>query len=175
MRRMFTVAATVAAFGIAGVAAAQSPTQGDLTPVGVTVRGGVTLPLDSTLTNLGNTLLDLGADYVLPESLIKGGGDTFFSIDYWGKGISFGQGSVIPLMINQRWYTGGTPLRRSYFFVGVGMAFVDVDTSNSAVGARAGIGQELGEHIIAEISGFVSDKAGDAHANAVTFSIGYKF
>jgi len=175
MRRMFIAAATVAALGIAGAAAAQSPTQSDLTPVNVTIRGGATIPLDSELTNLGNTLLDLGVEYQLPESLFGKLGETFVSLDYWGKGITFGQGSVVPLMLNQRWYVGGTQRQRSYFFLGAGVAFVDVASSNSAVGLRGGIGQELGDHIIGEIAGYISDRAGNARANAVTFCVGYRW
>jgi len=171
---MFTVAATVAAFGIVGVAAAQSSNSPDLTPTGVTVRLGASIPLDSSLTNLGNTLLDFGAEYTIPTPLIKGG-ETFLSVDYWGRNLNFGQGSVVPLFINQRWYTGSTETKRTYFFLGAGIDFIDVVSSNTALGLRGGFGEELGEHIIAEVAGYISDRAGGARANAVTFSIGYRF
>ncbi|AIE84960.1 hypothetical protein [Fimbriimonas ginsengisoli] len=174
MRKIYTVAATIAAIGIAGVAAAQSPTQPDLTPVNITVRAGIALPLDSALTNVGNTLLDLGVEYMIPTSLVKGS-ETFISLDYWTKGFN-GNGNVIPLMVNQRWYQGGADvLKRRYFFLGAGVAFVDVNRSNTAIGIRGGIGQELGEHIVAEIAGYLSDRAGGARANAITFSLGYRF
>jgi hypothetical protein len=174
MRRITTIAATIAAIGITSVAAAQSPTSPELTPVNITIRGGIVLPLDSKLTDVGNTLLDLGAEYTLPTPLIKGG-ETFFSVDYWTKGLG-GHGSVIPLMINQRWFQGtDSQIRRRYFFVGAGVAFVDVTRSNTAIGVRGGIGQELSDHVVAEIAGYLSDRAGGARANAVTFSLGYRF
>lgn len=174
MRRIITVAAMLAAIGITGVAAAQSPTAPDLTPVNVTFRGGVALPLDSRLTDVGNTLLDLGAEYMLPTPWIRGG-ETFFSLDYFTQGLN-GRGSVIPFMVNQRWYQGDeNQVRRRYFFLGAGVAFIDVNRSNTAIGIRGGIGQELSDHVVAEIAGYLSDRAGGARANAVTFSLGYRF
>lgn len=174
MRRTLNAVAAIAAFSIAGVASAQGGVTQDLTPVNVTVRLGVALPLDSALTDVGSTLIDLGAEYTIPTPLIKGG-ETYLSVDYWAKGIRGDKGSVVPLFLNQRWYRPGNQIRRGYLFLGAGVDFIDTTSSNTAVGLRGGIGQELGEHIIAEVSGWLSDRAGNARANAVTFSLGYRF
>lgn len=174
MRRMFTAAAAIAAFGVAGVASAQSNAP-DLTPTAVTFRAGVSLPLDDKLTDVGNSLINLGLEYIPSKSLIKGG-ETFYSLDYFAASFQGDRGTVMPLMINQRWYNGGPDVfRRSYLFLGVGVAFIDVTNSGTAVAVRGGYGQELSDHIIAEIAGYISDKAGGARANAVTVCLGYRF
>ncbi len=176
MRRKFTAAALAAALAMGGVAAAQQTGPLDTTPVNVTVRLGAALPLDNQLSNLGNSLIDVGAEYIIPQTWLKGT-ETFVSVDYWFKSISFGQGSVVPLAINFRWYSRGGVYgtHRSYFFLGGGVDFIDVVSSNTALGIRAGFGVELGEHIIAEVAGYASDRAGGARADAVTFSVGYRF
>lgn len=176
MRRIISAAATIAAFGIVGSASAQtSASNNDLTPTAVTFRGGVCLPLDQTLTDVANSLVDLGVEYVPSSSLFKGG-ETFYSLDYFSTGFHGNSGTVFVGAINQRWYNGGPDaFRRSYLFLGVGGAVIDVNKSGTAFAVRGGYGQELGEHVIAEIAGYISDRAGGARANAVTFSIGYRF
>lgn len=175
MRIMFTTAAVCAAIGISGVAAAQTNQPLDLTPTGVTVRAGVALPFDSSLTDVGNTLINIGVEYQPGNSLLKGS-DTFYSVDLFTPSIRLDRGTVVPVAINQRWYHGGPDVfRRGYVFAGVGPTFIDVDKSRIALGGRVGIGQELGEHVVAEIAGYISDKAGGARANSITFNLGYRF
>jgi len=176
MRRIISAAATIAAFGIVGSASAQtSLSSTDLTPTAVTFRGGVCLPLDQTLTDVANSLVDLGVEYVPSSSLIKGG-ETFYSLDYFSTGFHGSKGTVWTGAINQRWYHGGPDAyRRSYLFLGIGGSVLDVNTSGTAFAVRGGYGQELGEHIIAEVAGYISDRAGGARANSVTFSLGYPF
>lgn len=178
MKRMFTAAALFAAFGIAGVASAQQggPTA-DLTPYNVTVRGGVAIPLDSRLTDVGRTLIDLGVEYQLNNSLLKTG-ETFFSLDYLATNLRFQHGSVIPFMINQRFYLSqpvGDDYRRNYWFIGAGVSFIDISSSDTAIGLRGGFGAELSEHVVAELAGYISDRASGVRANAVTISLGYRF
>lgn len=174
MRRIFTATAVAAALGIFGGASAQTPTR-DLTPVAVTFRAGVCLPLDTKLTDAGNSLANLGVEYIPMTPLLKGG-ETFYSLDYFGNGFHGNHGTVYTIAVNQRWYNGGPDqFRRSYLFLGIGAAVIDVTKSSTTVAIRGGYGQELGEHVIAEIAGYLSDRAAGARANAVTFSLGYRF
>jgi hypothetical protein len=176
MRRIISAAATIAAFGIAGGASAQTTiSNNDLIPTAVTLRAGVCLPLDQTLTDVANSLVDLGVEFIPSSSLIKGG-ETFYSLDYFSTGFHGSKGTVWTAAINQRWYHGGPDVyRRSYLYLGIGAAVIDVNTSGTGFALRGGYGQELGEHIVAEIGGYISDRAGGARANAVTFSLGYRF
>jgi hypothetical protein len=171
--RIFTAAAVLAALGTAGAASAQTNTL-NLTPVGISVRGGVVLPLDSTLENLGNSLIGLGLEYQLPRSYLPNG-ETYLALDYFAPRIGGDKGSVFPLTINQRWYDNPDGLRRNYFFLGLGAAFIDVTNSEVAVALRGGYGIELGDRIFTEITGYVSDKAGGARANGVGLYLGYRF
>ncbi len=166
----------VAAFGIAGSAMAQGgPNDADLYPYGVTLRGGVAIPLDRNLTNVSSALANIGLDYDLRRPLLKNG-ETYLSFDYYFKGFGgTGGGSVIPIMINQRMYSGVEYDRRSYFFFGIGFAFINVNGTGTALAARGGVGLELGPRTIGEIAAIISDRAGGARATAITFNIGYRF
>jgi hypothetical protein len=173
MRRSLTAAALLAAFGICGAAAAQSRPE-ELYPTGITLRGGVAIPIDKSLTNVASALGDIGVEYTLTRPLLSAG-DTFLSFDYFWKAFGGnGGGSVSTLMLNQRVYTSEAEFR-SYYFFGVGAAFVNVGGNGTALAARLGVGQELGKAVIAEIGGYISDRTGGTRANAVTLSIGYRF
>ncbi len=166
----------VAALGIAGSAVAQGgPNDLDLYPYGVTLRGGIVLPVDRTLSNVASTLVNIGLDYDLRSSLFKTG-ETYISADYIFRGFGkSGGGSIVPLMLNQRMYTSDVDFKRSYFFFGVGVVFVNVGGAGRALAARGGVGMELGPRTIAEVALLLSDRAGGARANALTINIGYRF
>ncbi len=176
MRSMRLSAALAAALGVCGFAAAQNvPANIDYNANGFSVRGGVAVPLDSTLSDLGSTLIDIGVEWTFPTPLLANG-ETYLSADYFGKGIKFDKGSVIPLAINQRIYNRGDEQgQRTYYFFGVGIAFIDVDTSGTAALARAGFGKELGLNTFFETAGYISDRGGGARANSITFNLGYRF
>ncbi len=174
MKRTLLAAAVATALGVTGVASAQSIQPIDASPNNITLRGGVALPVDASLSNVSNTFTDIGIDYNFNNSLIKGG-DTYISIDVWFK--DFSSVSAYPLAINQRFYTGkNSNGLRSYFFVGVGVTWVSVtDSTFNSISARGGIGTELGQNIIAELTGYISDVAGGTRANAITLDLGYRF
>jgi hypothetical protein len=173
MRKTLNLAAMVAAFGIAGAAVAQR-NDADLYPYGITLRGGVAVPIDKNLTNVASALANIGVEYDLRTPLLKNG-ETYLTFDYFFKGFGGnGGGSVMPIMINQRMYTSQLDYR-SYFFFGIGAAFINVNGSGTALAARGGVGQELGPRTIAEIAAYISDRAGGARATAITFNIGYRF
>ncbi len=173
MRRTFTAAAFIATLGVCGVANAQQTSTINASPNNITIRGGVALPADRSLSDVSSTFINLGFEYQFGESLLKGG-ETYLSIDAFFN--NFNNVVAWPVAINQRFYSGTNAQgHRNYFFVGLGMTFVNVSSSGSAIAARAGIGTELGPNIIAEIGGYVSDRANGVRGNAITFNVGYRF
>ena len=180
MNKTFITTA-VAALGIVGVACAQSSTTViDATPSYLTLRGGVTFPLDDNLRESSDLFGALGLDYEFRSQLIRGS-TTYASVDWWFKGSNGGNGNVFPLTITQRFYNnhGNSYYKegRSYFFVGGGVAVIDVASKSSAkFCVRGGFGTELGPNIIAEASLTLSDKSKtNVRANAVGVYIGYRF
>jgi hypothetical protein len=176
MRRNNAIAVLAAAFGLSVAASAQnSPGQLDLTPYNIAVRAGVALPFDTGLSNYGNPLMDLGVEYTLPHSLLEFG-QTYVSLDYFANNLSFADG-VLPICLNQRFLIRRIPgsARRTYGFIGIGGADIAIGKANFVPAARAGVGADLGDAIFFEIAGTVSDIGQTARADAVTFSLGYRF
>ncbi len=173
MRRVISAAAILTAIGATAIAGAQTSSI-DTSPNNITIRGGVALPVDQSLSNVSNTFTNVGIEYLFNRSLIKGG-DTYLSVDAFFK--DFNGVTAYPVAINQRFFTGANPAgRRSYYFVGVGLTWTSVTNKTSnGVGARGGIGIELGPNIIAELTGYISDQAGGTRANAVAINLGYRF
>jgi hypothetical protein len=173
MRRL-TICAAFAA--LAGAASAQTVRPMDFNPSGITVRGGVVLPLDSTLSDVDNLFINIGLEFQIPRPLLRSG-ETYLSIDYWTNSFNDQDGTVLPIFVNHRFYQDNNkvPGARTYWFFGLGAAIIDVTSSGTAIAGRAGVGKELGENIIFETAVNLSDRAGGARANAVAFNIGYRF
>ena len=178
MRRFINLAAIGAALTVCGVASAQETR--DYTPVNFAFRLGVALPIDDNLSSLGDTLFAVGVDYRIDRPFFPNG-ETFFSIDWFGKSTSGAKGNVFPVNVNHKWFTSGTGLpttdeTRAYFFAGVGAVIIDVGTSDTVLGARAGIGVELGTYFFAEGAFYISDKgAGNVRSTAAALYLGYRF
>jgi len=173
MTRKLTTAAIIATIGACSAANAQVSNQLNTSPNNITIRGGIALPADSSLSNVSSTFTNLGFEYQFGDSLFKGG-DTFLSVDAFFN--NFDHVVAWPIAVNQRFYTGTNAAgHRSYYFIGVGMTFLNVTTSGGAIAARGGLGTELGPNIVAELGGYISDRAEGARGNAVTFNIGYRF
>jgi hypothetical protein len=180
MRRTIQLAAIAAALGICGGAMAQNSGQrSDVTPSGITFRGGIVFPLDEELRELSDVFFGLGADYLFPTQLIRGS-ETFASIDWWARGTNGRKGNVFPVALNQRFKLGPGLYNRefsNYFFVGAGAAIIDVGGSATKFMLRGGFGTELGPNIIAEGVLTLSDehKASGIHANSIGVYFGYRF
>lgn len=167
---------TLALFvGVSAVAAAQTDTGRDATPYGISVRAGVGFPLDNSLRNaLNSTLLGLGVEYTLTRPIFKGG-ETFFALDYFTSQIGR-KGNVIPLTINQRFYTSNREYgNRTYGFFGIGATFIDTPTNAAAFGGRLGAGLELGQHLYTEATLFLASQTNGINPNAAGVYVGYRF
>lgn len=175
MRRIITLAATFAAMALGVTASAQIDTTVDYYPYGCTIRGGVSLPIDSSLQNIGKTLLGLGIDYRFKEPLL-GGGETYLALDYFGTGITSAKGYVFPITLNHRFYTGKRGEgRRTYAFIGAGVSYIEYQDNATALTLRGGFGAELSDNIIFETAAYLSDKAAGTKVNSVAFYVGYRF
>ena len=172
--KLNTVAAVLAAFSVCGIASAQSD-QLNKVPTNISFRIGVALPIEKSLSDVSNTLLAFGIEYNLENSLF-GSGDTYIAVDFWTRNLNGFSDRVAPITINQRFYGGYRGAsRRTYTFVGLGVAFVDFGQSDSAFCARGGFGIELGDNTFTEFAATVGDRAGNVRPNALTFSLGYRF
>lgn len=169
---MRTLIAMLALSG-AAMASAQAVT----TPVNLSLRIGVAYPIDNATRDVVKNFIGAGFDYFLPRSLVQNG-ETSLSVDWLGKSGSGDKGNIFPIMLNQRWYNpnsanleGG----RSYFFLGAGVAVVDIVSTKTVLAARAGLRKEFGEHIFGELNIILSDDANGARANSAGIYLGYRF
>jgi hypothetical protein len=166
------------AIGLAGLclsASAIAQDNFDPTPSNINVRLGVSLPLDNALSNYGSPLIGLGVEYQLNSSL-AGSGVTYLSLDYLTSSSQF-SGGVYPFCINHRFYLnndrGG---HRTYAFVGVGGAIIDINGgSNTVLAARGGLGADIGEKLFFETTLLLTDSSHDQSADSISLYIGYRF
>ena len=177
MRRILISAAAATALGISASAMAQSNYPGTTyTPTNISVKAGVGIPLDSSLSNVVTTFVAVGGEFQLPTPLIKGG-DTYFSLDWFTKSLT-GKPSFLNLSVNERYYIGSDSQlgHRKYAFIGAGMDFLSITTSDNVVAFRAGLGAELGENIFSEAALYFGDKSSDGvHPSVVGLFVGYRF
>lgn len=148
-------------------------------PSNLGVRLGIGYSLDDDTRDLiGDGLLGVGFDYTFDESLLPQG-ETYLSIDWLGEGISGDKGNIFPIFINQRFFTSDVTERfqgnRSYYFVGVGGAIIDVTSTASVLAVRGGLGYELGEHVFVEGALVLSDIDADTRATSIGGYVGYRF
>ncbi|HVL38041.1 MAG TPA: hypothetical protein VM328_01500 [Fimbriimonadaceae bacterium] len=183
MKRFLSIAACAAAIGVSSSAQAQYTEGGDVfdaTPWGFAFRIGYAFPLDDNLREVSDSFFSFGIDYYLSRPFFRTG-ETYFSLDWYGKTISGQKGNFFPLMVNHKWYTERAPLtapegHRSYFFAGLGAVFMDTANSDVVIGARGGVGVELGPYFFAEGALTISERAsGRVHANTIGAYLGYRF
>lgn len=174
------MAAALAAVGIVGGAIAQETAKIDATPSYLTFRGGLLFPLDDNLRESSDLFGAIGIDYEFPTQLIRGS-TTYASIDWWFRTSNGDNGNVFPIAINQRFYSkGGSKFYdegRSYFFVGAGVAIIDVaGKSTGKWMLRGGVGMEIGPNVIAEgVITFSDESSTKVRANGIGVYLGYKF
>lgn len=145
-------------------------------PVNVSFRVGFVYSLDEFTRDITGNMIGVGADYHLTRSLFEGG-ETFLSFDWMGRSLSGAKGNMFPMCLNQRFFVSGDYEAgdRRYYFVGVGAAVIDVVSTNTALAARVGLGQEFGHHTFGEVTFVWSDAASGARATSVAAYLGYRF
>jgi hypothetical protein len=146
----------------------------DFTPYNIAVKVGVGLPLDSALADYGSPLIALGVEYTL-NGTTNSSGATYISLDYLTASTEFNKG-VFPLCINERFYfNSGKEGPRTYGFLGVGGAVVNVNSANTVIAGRAGLGADLGPNTFFETALLITDRAYGATGDSVTLYLGYRF
>ena len=176
MRKTLFSVAVMTALGVCGSASAQNMTNTmDFNMNGFTVRGGVGLVIDNNLSDFANTLINVGVDYTIPNTLIPGA-ETFLSIDYFFKGLGGEKGSIIPIAINGRWHDKGAFGTRNYVYGGIGLTVLDIVSTSTKFGLRGGFGKELSEAIVFELGVTYSEAdASNAKNTQFTLNLGYRF
>jgi hypothetical protein len=164
----------LAAIGLSQLASAQS--NFDVTPTNVAVRLGIGLPIDSALSNYGSPLIGVGVEYQFPQSLLPTGA-TYLSLDYETISTNFNSRGVWPFAINQRFYFGDAKAdgTRTYGFLGIGGAVVNLASANTVLAGRGGLGANLGPAIFFETTLLITGKASGASGDNVAMYIGYRF
>jgi hypothetical protein len=175
MKRILCLAALV---GAAAMSHAQLNMQ---QPTNLAFRLGIGLPFDEeTRDHIGSTLLGVGVDYFFERALIpSANGETYISIDWLARGSNGEHGNMFPIMLNQRWYAmddNPNDDRRTYFFAGLGAAFMDIDESDTVLAGRVGLGAELGPNIFGEANLVLTGPdSGGFHGTGINFYVGYRF
>lgn len=154
----------------------------DLTPSGVSIRGGIGFPSDSALRNGDRALIGLGADLYFSTSVIKSAGlSTYMSFDWLGRSQSGTTVNVFSILANVKLkpqnYGPDALETPFYFFGGLGIAFVEAGNvrSKGALGGRVGVGYDFGSKIFAEASYMMTSGSNGIRGNALGFYIGYRF
>ncbi len=167
MKRMIVLAAlcTAATLSFAQVEA----------PSNLTFRLGFVLPIDSSLRDAAKSFIGVGLDFYPNFTLVKGS-ESVLSLDWIGKSGSGSKGNIFPIMFNQKFNSGSGDVKsKSYFFVGAGVAFIDVTSQSTVLAARLGFGAELGSHLIGETALYYSDAVDGVHITSLGFYLGYRF
>ncbi|MDK3161119.1 hypothetical protein QPK87_31855 [Kamptonema cortianum] len=163
----------LAALGLAAIGSAQ--TNYLESPQNISLRLGYVYPVDARMRDVANSYIGVGVDFHTNLRLLEGA-STSLSVDWFGKSGSGAKGNAFPIMVNQRWYTGDEyDPGRSYFFVGAGIAVVDITSTKTVLAGRVGYGKFVGENIFGELAFTYSDGANGARATALGFYLGYKF
>lgn len=162
-----------ALFGIVVSATAQSSIQ----PSNVTFRFGVLVPLDDDVQDFSDDIfIGFGLDWFLESSLFDEG-ETYVSADWYGDNIDGGNANIVPVMINQRWYTSGNEYDgdRSWFSVGLGFAFTDLGANDEEFVGQVSVGKEFSENVNAEFRVFLMGKSNGLSGSAAGVYLGYRF
>ena len=164
----------IASLAISALASAQDSSIGN--PVNISFRAGFVYSLDNFTRNVTGNLIGVGAEYYLQRSLFADG-ETTLSADWMGRGLNGDKGNMFPIFLNQRWYVSGDyeDANRTYFYLGAGVAIIDVVSTNTVAAGRFGVGAEFGTHLFGELTLVYSDSSAGARASSVGAYLGYRF
>lgn len=167
--------AVLAAVGLVSMGCAQSVFE---EPTNIAFRLGYVYPIDANLRDAAPNYIGVGIDFFPTGWSLLKEGQTVVSFDWLGKSGSGAQGNVFPIMLNQRIYgdpPGVATFGRTYFQFGLGVAIIDVNSTDTVLAARVGMGKEFGEKIFGEVNFIYSEAGGGARATSLGFYVGYKF
>ncbi len=152
------------------------------TPSNIAARGGVVFPFDeNTREAMADTPIGVGFEVFLDRPFFSDAGEASLTFDWFARGLNGDKGNITMLALNQRFYSTDpavTPIgERSYYFVGVGMAFINVlgDTTEESFAGRIGAGKELGLHMYAEAAVTVTEDTSAGNGTSAGIYLGYRF
>lgn len=177
MKKNFALAALTLTLGLPVVASAQLQSNPpDVTPYNIAIRGGLGFAvLDNSIRDVSNTWINLGLEYTFDKSFIKDS-TSYLSVDWFGKSGSGGKGNFFPISLNQRFMLQ-KPINGydAYFFVGLGVSVLDIKTTNTVLGARGGVGVDLGPHLFGEAAAYLTTGSDGVHGNIISVAVGYRW
>jgi len=173
MKRLL-FAAAAAAFATVGFAQTMEA------PTHVAFRLGGAYPLDSDVRQNVKSFIGVGLDVFLAKSVLPGRNtESTVSVDWLGKSSSGSKGNVFPILLTQRWYMGTNAgvedANRSYYFGGLGLAIVDLNSTKTVFAMKGGVGYELNRHMFAELSAMYTEPANTLRASNIAVHLGYRF
>lgn len=164
----------LAAVGLVSVSCAQNIFE---EPDNVAFRLGYVYPIDADLRDAAASYIGVGLDLFPTGFNLFDEGQTFVSFDWIGKSGSGAKGNLFPILLNQRYYNndGGMGAGRSYYQFGLGVAVIDVNSTDTVLAARVGYGKEFGENLFGEANFIYSESGAGVRATSLGFYIGYRF
>ncbi len=168
MKKLFALAV----IGVAAISNAQWEA-----PTNVGVRIGWVYPIDANLRDVAPNYIGAGVDYYPNFQLLKGNGESYISFDWIGKSGSGAKGNLFPILINHKFYAADANPNepRSYFTLGAGVAIIDVNSTNTVLAIRGGVGRELSQNLFAEANLLYTDASAGVHGTSLGFYLGYRF
>lgn len=177
MRNCFLAAAALGATVLSAGAFGQvEHTPIDATPYNISVKGSIFLPIADNLEHVDNMFAGLGLEYLFPTQIIRGS-ETFLEADFLLRTTASSNVTIIPLTINQRFYTNGGIFGggHTYFYLGGGVTWIDPHGQAKLTG-HAGLGTDIGPKTFVEAAFYFSEQDQNGLRNTgVALSLGYRF
>lgn len=152
---------------VAGVTAAQAQN-----PQQLDVRGGIWLPVDSTLRDVANIWAGIGVDVHFPTHFLKNA-ETVLSVDYLTHSLGGSKGNIFPINLNA-YFTVPHGDQTLYYGFGAGAVIADVrSTSKTVFGLRGVLGLNINDEWFIEANYFWSDKYDDVNSSRASGLAGY--
>jgi hypothetical protein len=143
----------------------------------LSIRGGLWLPVDTTVKDVATIWFAAGVDVHLSTAFLPNS-ETVLSADYLTHSLGATPGNIFPLTINEYFYRP-YGLHRAYFGLGAGAFVTDVkgSPSKTVFGLKGTLGVELDFRWFAELDYFWSDRfdtGTGARVNGIAAYIGFK-
>jgi hypothetical protein len=167
---LLTGALTVSAFAATSSTSSQNK-QWDVTPYGYNFRVGVAFMSDDALNDDENWF-SLGVDWNIEKSILNTG-NSFLSIDFITQNFDGDGGTIWPVMLNNRFFTGDG---NTYLIAGIGGMVVDLEgEAEFVLGGRLGAGVNFGEHLFLNGWYNFSRKVDGVNPSHLGVYLGYRF
>jgi len=173
MKAKLLALALIASVGVTS-ASAQYSAGSDTTLTNLSLRLGGGIPIDGKLNDLFDGFINVGLDYMLPNPLISGAGESYLSVD-WFVGDSKFRNNMFPIMLTQRFPLNQMGGRNTWAGIGVGAIIADLGVSKTVFGVKGTVGTDLGQNTFAEAFLLLGDRVGSVRTHVLGLNVGYRF